>query len=145
MALFQHTPNVGARGWTQCARSLGGLLAAQGLSRRLGSAGRYQAGIVCLIAWYATYRLAGVLYLPESTGSLPGGHSVLDSWEHYCSPADGEPQARIYWSLPAGTVCLFAGIATTRWAGGEPPAWTCWARPGRHSVPDRWESCDSLA
>jgi hypothetical protein len=40
---------------------------------------------------------------------------------------------------PAGTVCSIAGSATTRRAGGEPPARICLARPDMHSVLDRWE------
>jgi hypothetical protein len=43
----------------------------------------------------------------------------------------------------AGT--MFAGNATTRRAGGDLKSWICWARPGRHRVPDRWERGDSLA
>jgi hypothetical protein len=48
-------------------------------------------------------------------------------------------------SYQAGTVSLITRSATTRRAGGAPPAWICWAQPGRHSVPDRWERDDSLA
>jgi hypothetical protein len=86
--------------------------------RQAGSAGRYQAGTVCLIA--GTRRLAGPgavrRGLPAGIcWSLPGGHSVLDRWD-----------------------------ATSYRAGGGLPAGICWALPGGHSVLDRWESTDSL-
>ena len=43
----------------------------------------------------------------------------------------------------AGTGCLFAGRASTRRAGGGPPAGLCRALSGGHCVPDRWRSADS--
>ncbi len=89
--------------------------------RRHGSTFRCKAGTVCLIAGSATTRRAGVNRLPGSAGRDQAG---------------------------TATACLIAGRTTTRRAGGEPPAWICWARvarPGSHSVLDRWERGDSLA
>ncbi len=50
-------------------------------------------------------------------------------------------------SYQAGTlrlaVCLIAGSASTRRAGGGLPAGICWMLPGGHNMLDRWKWVDS--